>query len=570
MKTTAQANRSVTMTSLLISGILIAVYIVGQFAYGQIDATEENRYTLTPATKKALAEVKDQIYIKVMLDGKFPASFKRLQSSTLDMLREFSRINPNIQFNLDDPNLGSTEEVNARRQELAKEGIIPTQLRVTGNAGESAQYIYPYAIIFAGEAGIPVSLLQDDVPGADKEVIINNSVNLLEYKLVDGIRKVLRKNPISIAFTSGQGELSNLQIKSILGELSKGYVVNRINLDSIIEIPSQVDVLVIAKPVEKFTDPQIFMIDQYVMQGGNLICMIDPLNVSLDSINANKQYIPSSYDIGLDPLLFKYGVRINQNLVLDLQCTRIPMVVGMQGDKPQTELFPWFYSPLVDGNPSYAVSKGLDKVQFEFPAQIDTLETDPGIKKSLVLQSSPYSRIQLNPVRLSFAILREQIDPALFDKGQQNLGVLLEGKFPSVFQNRLTEEMKSTLDQLNLTFKGESEPAKVMVISDGDFIKNLVNPSTNEAAPIGYNKFEGVTFTGNRDFFLNVIESMTDPSGVLEARTKDIKLRLIDKVKVEKERSYWQIINILGPVIGVLVLGIVFTLYRRRKFGFKA
>lgn len=568
MKKTAQFNRSITISALLTSAILIAVYIVGQFFYTKFDATEENRYTLTPATKRTLEQVEDQIYIKVMLDGKFPASFKRLQTATLDMLREFSRINPNIQYNLDDPNVGTTEEVNARRKQLADQKIIPTQLRLTGTAGESAQYIYPYALVYSGETAIPVSLLQDDVPGADKDVIINNSVNLLEYNLIDGIKKVLRRDPISIVFTSGQGELSNLQIKSILGELSKGYVVNRINLDSVIEIPSRIDVLVIAKPTEKFTDAQIFMIDQYVMNGGNLICMIDPLNVSLDSINANKQYIPQPYDIGLDPLLFKYGVRINQDLVLDLQCTRIPMVIGMQGDKPQTELFPWYYSPLAEGNPDFAISKGLDKIQFEFPARIDTLETSADIRKSLVLRSSPYSRIQLNPVRLSFAILREELDPTLFDKGPQNLGVLLEGKFTSVFQNRLTEDMKNTLEQLNITFKAESDQAKILVISDGDFVKNLVNPATDEVAPLGFNKYEGVTFTGNRDFFLNVIEHMTDPSGILEARTKDIKLRLIDKVKVNTERTYWQLLNILGPVIGVVLLGIVYTVIRRRKFGY--
>lgn len=560
-------NRKVAITGWLISGILVAVYIAGQFVYTTLDATEERRYTLAPATVGILNNLDDRIYVKVLLDGHFPASFKRLQESTADMLRQFERINPDIEYNFDDPNEGNAEEVNARREELARSGIIPTQLRLTDAAGASTQYIYPYAIVHYGSRSLPVTLLQDDIPGADKEVILNNSISLLEYKLIDAIRKLQRKVPEVVAFSEGQGELSVLQTAEIRKELAKGYAVNRINLDSVAQIPTEIRTLIVAKPTEQFSDAQVFMLDQYVMRGGNLIVMIDPLVVSLDSINVNRQYIPATRQTGLEPLLFNFGARMNPDLVLDLQCTRIPMVVGLQGDKVQTELFPWYYHPLVTSLSDHPVIKNLDKVQFEFPASIDTLETAAGIKKTILLQSSAYSRRQLTPVRLNFGILRAAPDPDAFNKGPLALAVMLEGAFPSMFSHRLTAAQEETLRRLQMPFKAKSHGARVLVIADGDFIKNLVNPSTDETAPLGYNKYENVTFTGNRDFMLNAIEFMTDPASVLEARAKSVKLRLLDTVKAREESLKWQLVNILAPLGILLLVGAGYGFYRRKRYG---
>jgi ABC-2 type transport system permease protein len=272
-------------------------------------------------------------------------------------------------------------------------------------------------------------------------------------------------------------------------------------------------------------------------------------------------------DLGLDPLLFKYGARVNPDLVLDLRCTRIPMVVGMQGDKVQTELFPWYYHPLVTSLSDHPVTKNLDKVQFEFPASIDTIQTASAVRKTVVLQSSEYSRLQLTPVRLSFGILREQPDPEVFNKGPKPLAVLLEGRFTSLFQNRLNAQQEETLRRLNMPFKAEGDSARVLVISDGDFVKNLYNPATEETAPLGFNKYENVTFTGNRDFILNAIEYMSDPTGVLEARAKDVKLRLLDTVKAREESLKWQLVNILGPLAILFAIGAIYMVYRRKRFG---
>ncbi len=565
-KKKTESNHKIILTGWLITGIILLSYILGQWVYTSFDATEERRYTLTPATRKVLHELNERIYIKVLLDGRFPAGFKRLRESTEDMLRRFSQTNPEVQYNFENPNAGSTEEVNARRKELAAQGLIPTQLRVTDAAGASAQYIYPFAIVNYGSRSVPVTLLQDDVPGADKEVIINNSISLLEYKLIDGIQKVRRQTRRLVAFSEGQGELTRLQTASFEKELRNAYAVNRINLDSVVQIPSDIKALIIAKPTETFSEAHLFMLDQYVMNGGHIMFLLDPLIVSLDSINVNKNYIPPPYPLGLDPLLFKWGARVNPNLVLDLQSTRIPMVVGMQGDKVQTELFPWFYHPLISSTSNHPVTKGLDRIQLEFPGSIDTIQTSIPVEKTILLTSSPYSRIQLTPVRLNFDILREEPDPKLFNKGPQSFAVMLEGQFESLYKNRMSPEQLKILEDNGLGFKTEGTSSRILVVSDGDMIKNLVNPSTGESAPLGFNKYENVTFTGNRDFLLNALEYMFDPDGVLEARSKDIRLRLLNTVKAREEGLQWQLINILGPLGFILLIGVIYHAIRKRRF----
>lgn len=559
-------SRKVMTTGLLVSGILILLYVVSQWVYTTADATEERRYTLAPATKQLLKGLDDRIYIKVLLTGRFPAGFKRLQESTEDMLRRFAQVSPQIEYNFENPNEGSIEEVNDRRNQLAKEGIIPTKLRISDAAGASSQYIYPFAIIHYGTRSIAVNLLQDDIPGADKEVILNNSISLLEYKLADGIQKIQRQTRQVVAFTSGHGELNQLQTASFEKDLSNAYAINRINLDSIVRIPKEIKVLIVAKPTIPFSEVHLFMLDQYIMHGGHVLFLVDPLKVSLDSINQRRNYIPPPNDLGLDPLFFKLGARVNPDLVLDLQCTRIPMVVGMQGDKVQTELFPWYYHPLISSMSDHPITKNLDRIQLEFPGNLDTIQTATPIKKTILLTSSAYSRIQMTPVRLNFDILQEAPDPKLFNKGPQAFAVMLEGQFQSLYQNRLSNEQLAVIEKTGQPFKASGDSSKVLIVTDGDIIKNLVNSTSGETAPLGFNKYENTTFTGNRDFLLNAIEYMLDESGVLEARSKDIKLRLLNTVKAQEEGMKWRLINILGPLVILGLVGWVYQYLRRRKF----
>lgn len=560
-------NRKVLFTAVLVSGILVLVYVLGQFLYTTWDATEERRYTLTPATKKLVKSLGDRVYIKVLLDGKFPAGFKRLRESTADVLRQFTQVSKEIEFEFEDPNRGTIEEINERRKDLSKKGIMPTQLRVNEGAVASNQYIYPYALMHYGSRSLAINLLQDDIPGANQELILNNSIALLEYKIADGIQKLKQFAPDVVGFTTGQGELTERQTASIEKELRTSHDVRRVNMDSVIIIPQTVKVLIVAKPVEHFSDAQIFMLDQYLVHGGKVIFLIDPLNVSIDSINNNKYFIPPIYDLGLDPLFFKFGARVNPNLVLDLQCTKIPMVVGMQGNKPQTELFPWYYHVLVSSTSNHPITKGLDRIQLEFPSTVDTIQTATPIKKTFLLESSNNSRTQLTPVRISFDILKEEPDLALFNKSHLGMAVMLEGPYESMFTNRLSEKQLSTLKQAGVEFRDKGDSAKMLIVTDGDIIRNLVSSSSGDIAPLGYNRYENSTYTGNRDFLLNAVEYMLDDRGVLEARTKDIKLRLLNTAKAKEESGKWQMINIVGPLGLILVLGIVYQYIRKRKFG---
>ncbi|HJW28994.1 MAG TPA: hypothetical protein VJ508_07045, partial [Saprospiraceae bacterium] len=235
--------------------------------------------------------------------------------------------------------------------------------------------------------------------------------------------------------------------------------------------------------------------------------------------------------------------------------------------KVQTELYPWYYHPLISSTSDHPITKGLDRIQLEFPSSVDTVQTATAIRKTILLQSSPYSRTQLTPVRLNFGILRESPDPSLFNKGRQPVAVMLEGKFESMFKNRLSEQQLGVLKQAGVEFKAEGDSAKVVIVPDGDIIKNLVNPSNGDIAPLGYNKYEDATYTGNRDFILNAVEYMMDDNGVLEARTKDIKLRLLDVGKAKEEGLKWQLINMLGPLFLIIAIGISWHLVRKRKFG---
>jgi gliding-associated putative ABC transporter substrate-binding component GldG len=302
------------------------------------------------------------------------------------------------------------------------------------------------------------------------------------------------------------------------------------------------------------------------MNGGKVIWLIEKLDADLDSIAKHKFYVPRDIESNLDDLLFKYGVRVQPNLIMDLESTRIPQIVGMQGDKPQTQLFSWPYHPALAPDSKHPIVKNLDRINMFFPSSIDTLKTGGNIKKTVLLKSSPYSRLQFNPVRLNFEILRAPFEPSKFNDGNQPVAVLLEGEFESAYKNRVSQESKDVLKSINQEFKALSIPTKQIVISDVDFTKSLVNNRTQKSEEIGFNKWEVRYFKGNKDFINNAVEYMLDDQGVLQARSKEVKLRLLDKVRTNKEKSKWQAINIGIPLLFLFAFGLIFNWLRRRKY----
>ncbi len=546
----------------ILLGIVILINVIASFFYGTLDLTEDKRYTLTDATKSSLESLEDIIYVRILMDGDFVAGFKRLQTSTEEMLQDFQSVSPYIEYDFIDPLVGNNEEKNKTIEQLAEQGLTPTNLRVPDGDKVTEKLIYPYAIFNYHKTSFVVNLLEPDVPGTNKDIILNNSVSLLEYKFANAIQKLLLGIKKDIIFTDGHGELNAQQTSDLETSLRPFYNTGRIDLDTVTGITQDLDLLVVAKPKMPFSEKDKFKIDQYVMNGGKVLWMLDRLNTSLDSISLSGNYIPLDLPLELDELLFKYGARIQSNMVLDLECSRIPMFI----DANQQEMFPWYYHPLIAPTSQHPIVKNLDRINLKFPSTIDTLKTKTNVKKTVLLSSSQYSRIQRVPTRLNFEILRYEPEVDLFNKGPQPVALLLEGTFPSLYENRLESGMKEMLQDIGAPFREKSVDTRMIVVSDGDFAKSLYNNNTQEVSEIGFNKWERRVYKGNKDFIINAIEYLIDNNGILNARSKEVKLRMLDKYRAKAERTKWQLVNIILPLVFLLLFGLVFNFWRKRKY----
>jgi gliding-associated putative ABC transporter substrate-binding component GldG len=551
---------------LLVVAILFLINVIGSFIYTEFDLTDDNRFTLSENTKKIVSTAGDNMSIRVLLDGEFPAGFKRLQSSVLDILNKFRDINPNIVFEFEDPTVGSVKELEQKKKLLQEDNIIPISLSYSDGTQLVQKAVFPFAIINYRQKKYIVNLLEEQKPGDDEEVILNKSVALLEYKFANSFQKLQSERPKNVLFTQGNGEWEENQTFRLESEIRRFHRVGRVSLDTLMKLDSSIDLVILAGPKTPMTLQNQFKLDQYVMNGGKIIWLIDKFPVSLDSINKYKFYVPEDIATGLDDMLFKYGVRIMPDLIVDLECSSIPQVVGMSGDKPQTKLFPWVYHMAAASEIQHPVVKNIDRVNLFFPSTIDTVKTEGNVKKTMLLKSSKYSRSQLSPVRLSFEILKVAPDPSKFNDGNRPVAYLLEGEFESFFKNRLTPEFQSMLDRIGVKFKDKSIPAKQIVISDSDFAKNLINTTTGDTEDIGYNKWERRFYKGNKDFILNAVEYMLDENNILESRSKEIKLRLLDTVRTKQEKSWWQFINVGLPVLLLALFGFVYQYFRKRRY----
>lgn len=550
----------------LFAGVLLFINILGNTFYNYYDLTEEKRFTLTDASVNLMEDMKEVVYVKVLLKGEFGGPYKRLQNSVRELLDDYRSISPNLEYDFVNPLEGSTEEVNARKELYAKSGIFPINLKEQTSDSKKEKLTYPYALIFYQGRETFVNLLENKVPGMNPELVINNSISLLEYKITGAINKLMTvKKPI-VLYTTGHQELTPIQTADLDAEMIKSYDLNRINLDSVVQIDSEVDVLIVAKPTLPFSEKDNFKIDQYIMNGGRVLWLLDKVGASIDSMRLTGQHLAMPMELNLDRLLFKYGARIQPNLIMDLECTPIPLQTGVIGDKPQFELFPWYFYPRVFSRSDHPVAKSIDRVNLFFPSFVDTIETRGGnVKKEILLSTSDYSRYQRVPVNLTFEILRDQPNPSLYNKKNLPLAVLLEGTFPSEYENRITESMKSGLTELNIEFKKISEPTRMIVVSDGDIAISRLDRQTQQPLPLGLNPFDKYQYA-NKEFLMNAIEYLHNDKGVIEARGKEVKLRLLDRVKTKEEKTKWQLINILIPIIGLALFGLGYNWWRRRKY----
>jgi ABC-2 type transport system permease protein len=550
---------------IILIGILIAVNIISRYFYGYFDLTQDKRFTITQPTKNLVNDIEDKVFVEVYLTGdNLTSNYRQLQEATITLLDQFRDLNSNVDYQFVNPNEGTTEEINQMRERLNSLGIVP--IATFDNKELSKKAIYPFATIRKGERVTSVGLLQGDASLPETEML-NNSINLLEYNFAVGFKSLNTVLKPSVLFLEGHGELSDFERADLEQNLKLYYVVQAARIDSILTIDAKkIDVLIVAKPRYEFPEQDKFKIDQFVMNGGKVIWLLDKLAVNIDSLRRREAFVPMEQNLNLDNLLFKYGVRVNNDLALDLENTKIPQVVGQQGGKPQFELFPWFYHPTVSPASEHPIVKNLDLVNLFFPTTIDTIQTSAKIKKTILLSTSERSRIQRPPVRLTFEILKYKPQIELFNKGKLPLAVLLEGEFPSAYKGRVSPEMMAGLQQLGQPFKESAAPgAMQLVVSDGDIARNFVDYRSGKFQPLGLNPFDRKLYA-NKAFLLNTLDYMLDDAGITAARMKEVKLRLLDTAKVEQEKTKWQVINIVIPLAFLIVFGLLFNYLRHRRY----
>ena len=549
--------------------IIILINIIGSMVYHRFDLTKEGRYSLSKASKKLLSEIDDYIYIEVYLEGDFPAGIERLSLETKQILSEFKTQNDFIQFTFINPTESKDDKTrNEILKQLYEKGINPTNLQVKNGDSYTEKIIIPGAIVKFGTNEIAVQLLKNQIASSPDQNL-EQSIRELEYEFTNAIRQLRSSLKPSIAFLKGHGELDGIDIKDLRNSLTQQYSVDEIDLREF-EVDSLgkpnlkkklrdlklKKLLLIAKPKSTFENLDKYFIDQYIMNGGKVIWMLDATNADMDSLSNKGSFIASTIrDMNLGEQLFKYGVRINNNLVEDISSSKIPVPVSFVNDIPQWELVPWRYFPVSIPTLNHPITNNLNAVKFDFVSSIDTINTNTKITKTVLLHTSPYSRLVNTPYEISLQKALEQPTQNDFNIQQAPIAVLLEGTFESLFKNRINKLSNE------LPFIKSSKPNRMLVISDGDIAQNQI--SRGAALPLGYDNYEKRQY-GNKDFILNAIDYLLEEDALIAVRTRELKMRLLDTQKINLERSFWQIINLIIPITLVIISGI-FKQYARKK-----
>jgi len=549
-------KRGIALTEFVLTvAILVLVNIIASQYFFRIDLTGDKRYTIAPATKKILKNLDDVVYVEVYLEGEFPAGFKRLQSSIRETLDEFSIYAGNkVQYKFIDPSAEPDPQRRSRIvSQLAQRGIQPTNLFAKEKDKKVEKLIFPGALVVYKEHEVPVQFLKGNKAAGSAEML-NQSVEGVEYELISAIRQLTSKNKKSIAFVEGHGEYPVKEVADIYQSLSKFYNVYRLQLSQINDL-SDYDALIIARPQTAYSEQDKFKLDQYVINGGKVLFFLDALKIEMDSIGPNG-ILAVPYPHNLNDLLFRYGVRVNDNLIQDLNSGFYPMTVGTMGDKPQIQMMNWRYFPLLNTFSDNPIVKNLEAIYSKFISTIDTVKAK-GIIKTPLVYTSKYCKVYSAPVDIQYNEARKQPDPNDYNKGPLPVCYLLSGQFTSLYKNR-------PLPIQGAGFKENNKSSQLLVFSDADIIRNDIGKDGREY-PLGFDRYSGNTF-GNKAFVMNAVDYMLDEEGLINVRAKEIMLRPLDKLKVEEERSQWQIINLVVPVLLILVFGIIRYYLRKKKY----
>jgi len=540
--------------------VLIVVNVIATIYFNRYDLTQNKRYTLSQPSKEIIEKVKDPIIIDVFLKGDFPSEFKRLQNETRYLLEEFSAYNSEIKFNFINP-LEEGIDAQTIANNFYKAGMTPETLNVNENGKISESLLFPWAVAYYDDKSVQVNLLKKKI-GDSNEQIVNTSVENLEYAFADAFSRLIYGKDKKIAIMRGNGELPEKNIVDFVKTLRDYYYIAPFTLDSVEANPQktlrqleQYDLVLEAKPTQKYSEKEKLVLDQYLMQGGKMLWLIENSAIEKDSLFTNDDNAALAYprDLNLNDFFFKYGIRINTSLVNDIISAPIILAQG-SGNETQFNPFPWYYSPLAVSDNSHTIIKNTEAVKFDFANNIDTLNNN--IKKTILLHSSPKTKLDATPLLVNLDIINKKPIEESYNAGKQNLGVLLEGEFTSVYKNRISP---FSLDK----YKEKGENTKMLVISDGDVIKNEFNRDGPVA--LGHDRFTGATY-GNKEFLLNAVNYLLDDTGLLAIRAKDIKLAFLDTKKVAQERTSWQLFTIILPLVVLGIFAFGFNTYRKKKY----
>ncbi|CAN5907262.1 gliding motility-associated ABC transporter substrate-binding protein GldG [soil metagenome] len=543
---------------LVLLGCLVLLNVLAARFFFRVDLTEDQRYTIAPATKNILRDLDKKVLVDVYLEGEFPSGFRRLQTGIRETLEEFRvYAGTNMEYRFIDP--GADEDLKKRNEkvtELARKGLQPTNLFAMEGDKKVEKLIFPGAIVSVQGKEMPVMLLKGNRAATPDEQL-NQSIEGVEYELASAIQKLTNTKRKRIAFLDGHGELPTLQMGDMMASLNQFYEVVRVNLPKKENLQGY-DLIIMARPTEAFSEEDKFKIDQFIMNGGKALFFINALNVHLDSVRTEGTFA-FPYSLNLDDLFFKYGVRFNGDLIQDINAGSIPMVVGFLGDRPQTQLVPWRFHPLINTFSKHPITRNIDIVATRFVGTIDTVKA-AGVVKTPLLSTSPYTRVAAAPASVNLNEARIEPTPDMFSKGSLPVGYLLEGSFQSVFTNRPVPEGSNRNG-----FRQRGDSARLAVFSDGDLIRNDVNPKTNRPMELGLDRYSGARYA-NKELIMNTIDYLLDESRLISVRNKEITMRPLDRVKIKEERSQWQFVNLGMPLLLLFGFGLGRHVVRKRKY----
>ncbi len=558
--------------------LIVALNIISAFLFKRFDLTTEKRYTLSKSTKDMLTHLDDIIYIKVYLDGKgLPPDYAELATKTREFLDELRAYSDQIEYDFIDPTKGrEPQEMNAIYGELYKKGLTPQAIQSMGVEGVNTRYVVPGAIITYRQREIPVQLLDsDDGLLHERDDIVKYSIEKLEYNIGNAIRRMTDQQRAKVGFLRGHGELTNLEVLRAAFAIANFYTVDSVvlnnersnifNLEMTDSLSkdykikdNKYDLLIIAKPTKPFGNYEKYLLDQFVMRGGRLLWYVDPVSAEMDSLNTHMEIACFGKDLNLEDMFFRYGVRMNTNLLQDLNALTIPINSNNVAGQPQFTHIPWYYFPIITPYIDHPIVKNLNVLRTEFVSSMDTIGAKGDLKKTILLTTSATTKIVNTPAIVSLQTLKRRADMKEFNKRHLPISILVEGEFTSLFS-----DLEGT-DIAQLGVINKSNPTKMIFVSDGDMIKNQIGKD-NFAFPLGFDRYTNMFF-GNKNFLLNAVNYLCDDQDILQVRSKDFKMRLLDKNKILKEKTVWQTLNLALPLLVIVILGIVFVSIRKFKY----